>query len=242
MQGVAAALLVPGSLSIIGQVEPDPARRARLLGYWGMCASAAVLSGPIIGGLLVDGFGWPAIFLVNLPIGVAVILLGRRAIDESADPEHAALDPAGQVLGIVTLATLIYAIIETRANGLGSPTTITLLAVVAGAAFAVVEWRHSRPMLPARLFADACFATVNAASVLLGFGANGAFTLLSLYFQQAQGHSALTTGLLLVPMTIAIMPASALAGRLTAARGPYLPMVLGYAITGATLLGLATPG
>ncbi|MGI5283106.1 MFS transporter [Nonomuraea polychroma] len=107
MQGVAAALLVPGSLSVIGQAEPDPVRRARLLGYWGMCASATVLAGPIIGGLLVDGFGGPAIFLVNLPIGAAAILLGRRAIDESADPEHAALDPAGQALGIAVLGAIL---------------------------------------------------------------------------------------------------------------------------------------
>ncbi|MBB5781606.1 MFS transporter [Nonomuraea jabiensis] len=242
VQGMAAALLVPGALSIIGQAEPDPVRRARLLGYWGMCASAAVLAGPIIGGLLVDGFGWPAIFLVNLPIGAAAILLGRRTIDESADPDHAALDPAGQALGIVTLAILIYAIIETRANGWGSLITIILLAlaVAAGTAFVIVEWRQATPMLPVRLLADRRFASVNAASVLLGFGANGAFTLLSLYLQQAQGHSALATGLLLAPMTVAIMPASVLAGRLTASRGPRLPMLLGYALIGASLLGLAT--
>ncbi|MEQ4725085.1 MFS transporter [Nonomuraea sp. B19D2] len=244
LQGVAAALLVPGTLSIIGQTEPDPARRAHLLGYWGMCASAAVLAGPIIGGLLVDGFGWPAIFLINLPIGVAVILLGSRTIAESADPEHASLDPAGQVLGILTLGILIYAIIETRANGWGSLTTITLLgsAAVSAVAFAVVEWRQAKPMLPVRLFADIRFATVNTASVLLGFGANGAFILLSLYFQQAQGHTALVTGLLLVPMTVAIMPASALAGRLTATHGPRLPMLIGYALTGGSLLALATIG
>ncbi|WP_431930070.1 MFS transporter [Nonomuraea jabiensis] len=244
VQGIAAALLVPGALSIIGQSEPDPARRARLLGYWGVCASAAVLAGPIVGGFLVDGLGWPAIFLVNLPIGAAAILLGTRTISESADPEHASLDPAGQVLAIVTLAVLTYAIIETRTNGWGSPITITSLALAAasGVAFAAVEWRQDKPMLPVRLFADMRFATVTAASVLLGFGANGAFTLLSLYFQQAQGRTALATGLLLVPMTITIMPASALAGRLTAKHGPRLPMLAGYAATGAGLLGLAAAG
>jgi EmrB/QacA subfamily drug resistance transporter len=239
-QGIAAALVLPGALSIIAQAEPDPARRAKLLGYWGMCASSAVLAGPVLGGVLVDALGWPAIFFVNLPIGAVAIALGLRMIPESSDPQHAALDPLGQLLGIAALGTLSYAIIDTRADGWGSPSTLGLLAVavVLIAGFIAVELRGEKSMLPMRLFGDARFSTVNLASLLFGFGANGAFVLISLYLQQAQQHSASATGLLLLPMTVAIMPASLVAGRLTARYGPRPSMVIGYTITGLSLLGL----
>ncbi|WP_410641596.1 MFS transporter [Amycolatopsis sp. lyj-346] len=242
LQGIGAALVVPGALSLLGQIEPDPRRRARLLGYWGMVASLAVLAGPILGGLLIRGFGWPAIFLVNLPIGLAAGWLGVRRIPESSDPEHAALDPAGQLLGIAALGLLSYAIIGVGTHGWTGPVTLTAfaLAVLAIAAFIRVERRTARPMLPIGLFRDARFAILNAASVLLGFGANGAFVLLSLFLQQVQHHSPLATGLLLTPMTLAVIPAAKLAGSLTAARGPRLPMLIGYGITGASLLGLMT--
>jgi EmrB/QacA subfamily drug resistance transporter len=242
VQGVAAALVVPGAMSIIGQAVPDPVRRARILGLWGMSAGLAVLSGPILGGVLVTAFGWPAIFLVNLPIGAVAIAAGLRAIPESADPEHAALDPAGQLLGITALGLLTYAVIETHRYGWGSATTAVLLglAALAFAAFVTVEIRSARPMLPVKLFAGRGFVTVTAASAALGFGANGAFVLLSLYLQQAQGHSALRTGLLFIPMTFGVLPASAVAGRLTAAWGARPPMLIGYTVVGLSLLGLST--
>nr|WP_042178501.1 MFS transporter [Kibdelosporangium sp. MJ126-NF4]CEL13221.1 putative efflux protein [Kibdelosporangium sp. MJ126-NF4]CTQ98912.1 putative efflux protein [Kibdelosporangium sp. MJ126-NF4] len=242
LQGVGAALVVPGALSLLVQVEPDPGRRARLFGYWGMVASLAVLAGPIVGGLLIRGFGWPAIFLVNLPIGLAAVWLGVRRIPESSDPEHAALDPVGQLLGIAALGLLSYAIIGVDSYGWTGPVTLTVfaLAILASAAFIWVERRVARPMLPIGLFRDARFAILNVASVLLGFGANGAFVLLSLFLQQVQHHSPLVTGLLLTPMTLALIPAARLAGSLTATHGPRLPMLIGYVTTGASLLGLMT--
>lgn len=242
LQGIGASLVVPGALSLLAQVEPDPGRRARLIGYWGMVASVAVLAGPILGGLLIRGFGWPAIFLVNLPLGVAAVWSGLRRIPESSDPEQAGLDPAGQLLGVAALGLLSYAIIGIDSHGWTGPVTLIVfaLAVLAIAAFIRVERRVARPMLPIGLFRDVRFAILNLASVLLGFGANGAFVLLSLFLQQVQHHSPPATGLLLTPMTLALISAAKLAGSLTAAHGPRLPMLIGYGITGASLLGLMT--
>lgn len=241
LQGAAAAVVVPGALSLLAQAEASHERRARLMGYWAMSASTAIVVGPLLGGALVATLGWPWIFLVNLPIGIAAIAIGARTIIESADPEHAALDGVGQVLAIVSLATLSYTVIEGRGHGWGSPTTVGLLivAAVAAAAFIAVELRQPRPMLPVRLLADRGFGSVNVASIALGFGANGAFFLLSLYLQQGRGHSALATGALLLPMTVALVPMSAVAGRLTARHGARRPMVLGYALTGLALGAMA---
>ncbi|MET9243096.1 MFS transporter [Nonomuraea sp. NPDC003709] len=242
LQGAAAAVIVPGALSLVGQAVPDPRARARVMGYWGMAGALAVIAGPLLGGLLVDTLGWPSIFLVNVPVGLVAIVIGLRAIPESADPQHAALDPAGQVLVIGALGALSYGIIEARTHGWGSWITMGSLAaaVLAAALVPLVERRVVRPLLPMGLFGDARFTITNLASIALGFAANGAFFLLSaLYLQQLRGHSAMETGLLLLPMTLAVLPASLAAGRLNAAHGPRLPMLTGYVLTGAALGAMA---
>ncbi|MET7336696.1 DHA2 family efflux MFS transporter permease subunit [Nonomuraea sp. NPDC005650] len=241
LQGAAAAVIVPGALSLIGQAVPDPRDRARVMGYWGMAGALAVIAGPLLGGLLVDTLGWPSIFLVNVPVGLAAIVIGLRAIPESADPRHAALDPAGQVLVIGALAALSYGVIEARSHGWESWITIGSLtaAVLAAVLVPLVERRVIRPLLPLGLFRDARFTITNLASVALGFAANGGFFLLSaLYLQQLRGHSAMETGLALLPMTLSVLPASLVAGRLNAAHGPRLPMLTGYVLTGAALAAM----
>lgn len=241
IQGAAAALIIPGALSIIGRSTTNHVYRAKLLGLYGMVASVAVVAGPLLGGLLVDTMGWPYIFLINLPIGIVVIILGLRAIIESADPEHAHLDLPGQILGILTLGSLVYATIESREYGWNNFHTLIPLGVfvICLSTFIFVERRTSHPMLPVALFRNLQFAVTNAASVALGFAANGAFFLLSLFLQIGQGHSAILTGVLFLPMTLAIIPASLLAGRLTGRHGAQLPMGIGYALVGTSLIGMS---
>jgi MFS transporter, DHA2 family, methylenomycin A resistance protein len=240
VQGMAAAAIVPGTLSLVTQLEPDPQRRARLIGLWAMVSSLAFVLGPLLGGALVDTLGWPAIFYINVPIVLAAIAVGMRTITESADPDHASLDPAGQLAAVCALGTLTYAVIEGRSHGWGSGLTIGLFAAAAVAAVALVlvELRKPRPMLPVRLFADSRFAIVNAAALALGLGGNGAFFLLNLYLQQARGHSALTTGLLMLPMPLAVIPGARLAGSLTAEHGPRRALLGGFTVTGAALLAM----
>jgi DHA2 family methylenomycin A resistance protein-like MFS transporter len=208
VQGIAAAAILPGALSLVTQLEPDPQRRARLIGIWAMVSGLSFVLGPLLGGALVDTLGWPAIFSINVPIVLAAIAVGMRTITESADPDHASLDPVGQLMAVCALGTLTYAVIEGRSHGWGSGLTIGLFAAAAVAAVALVlvERSKPRPMFPVRLFADSRFAIVITAALALGFGGNGAFLLLNLYLQQARGHSAFTTGLLTLPMTLAAIP------------------------------------
>jgi DHA2 family methylenomycin A resistance protein-like MFS transporter len=243
-QGIAAAAILPGTLSLVTQLEPDPQRRARLIGIWAMVSSLAFILGPLLGGALVDTVGWPAIFYVNVPIVLAAIAVGMRTITESADPDHASLDPVGQLAAVCALGTLTYAVIDGRSHGWGSGLTIGLFAAALAAAVTLilVELRKQRPMLPVRLFADPRFAIVNTAALALGLGGNGAFFLLNLYLQQARGHAAFTTGLLTLPMTLAVIPGAKLAGSLTAEHGPRRAMLAGFALTGAALLAMIAIG
>jgi MFS transporter, DHA2 family, methylenomycin A resistance protein len=240
IQGTGATSLVPGSLSVLTQAFPDPARRARMIGLWGGFGSLAVAAGPVLGGVLVQEAGWWAIFLINLPIGAATVALGARFIPETSDRTHAATDPAGQAAGIAWLGALTFGLIQSGTYGWSAPVTIIPLAVAAAgfAGFLTIEARRSQPMLPLGLFTNRTFAVANLASFALGFGAYSVFPYLSLYLQDIQGYSAISTGLRYLPLCGAIAVMSVYAGKLTGTFGPRLAMTVGYTVTAAALLAL----
>ncbi len=244
VQGVGAAAVAPGALSLLVQGFPERGQQAKMIGLWGACVALAVVVGPLVGGVLTDLFGWPAIFLINLPLGVIAIVAGRRGIVESADPEHAGADPAGQVLGIVWLAALTYAVLEAGHRGWDSPLILALLGVAAVGLvlFVAVERRQPKPMLPAGLFAQPRFAVVTFASFVLGFGAYGTFYLLSLFLQQVQGSSAASTGVQFLPYSLGIAAGSVVGGRLGARLDGDRIMLTGYTMIGLGLLSLLTVG
>jgi MFS transporter, DHA2 family, methylenomycin A resistance protein len=240
IQGAAATSLIPGSLSILTQAFPDPARRARMFGLWGGVGSVGVALGPVLGGVLADEVGWWAIFLINLPVGILAVILGARSITESADPAHAAVDLAGQVTGIAWLGALTFGLIEGGSHGWSAAITVVplVLAAIALAAFLVVESRSARPMLPLALFRRPAFATASLASFALGFGAYSVFTFMSLYLQDVQGYSAVSAGLRYLPLCATIAVVSVLAGRLVGRFGSARSMAVGYGITGAALVAM----
>ncbi|MEU1629700.1 MFS transporter [Streptomyces sp. NPDC020096] len=242
LQGIGASTVTPGALSLLAQGFPDQAKRAKMIGLWGACSALAVVLGPLLGGVLTDSVGWPAIFLINVPLGVIALFAGAKGIAESADPEHAAADPVGQILGIVWLASLTYAVNEAGRKGWTDTEILVLfcVAAVALAAFVAVERRVPRAMLPVSLYGNGRFVITNIASFMLGFGAYGTFYLLSLYLQQVQGTSAAMTGVKFLPYSAAIAVGSTQAGRLTARFGPRGVMVAGYGLVSVGLLGLLT--
>jgi len=240
VQAVGGSMLNPVALSIITNTITDKRERARALGIWGAVFGLSLALGPVLGGVLVSSIGWRAIFWMNLPVGIAAIILTQCFVPESRASHARRFDPAGQVLVIVVLATLTYALIEGPRRGWASALIVSLfvVAVAAAAALVMVEHRRVQPLLDVRFFRSAPFtgATVIAVASFAAFG--GFLFMNSLYLQDVRGFTALHTGLLTLPMAAMIALFAPVSGRLVASRGPRLPLVLaGPAIAiGALLL------
>jgi EmrB/QacA subfamily drug resistance transporter len=237
-QGLGAALAGPGTLSLLTRAFPEPGRQARVVGGWGTIGGVAGVTGPVLGGALVQAFGWPAVFLVNVPLGLVAFLLAARYVPESADPARANLDPAGQLLGVLWLGSLAYGMINVSAHGWSAPSTLIPLAVAApsAVAFVLVELWQRAPMLPIRLFADRRFTSANLASTMMAFTAYALVTFLPTYLQHAEHRSAAQTGLMLLPWPVAYFLGAHLAARWTRHVGPLVPMCTGLILIGLDML------
>jgi EmrB/QacA subfamily drug resistance transporter len=248
LQAVGGTMLNPVALAITANTFPDPAERARAIGVFGSMSGLALALGPILGGVLVDGLGWRAIFWVNVPIVVAAIVCAARFVPESRAARARRFDPVGQVLMIGVLGGLVAAIIESGRLGWTSPVILGLLAVAALSGLGILRYepRRADPLLELRLFRSVPFsaAIVMALQALCGFSAFLFVT--TQYLQDVRGRSALTAGLCLLPVGVLVLVLSPRTGRLVGARGPRLPLVVAgvaLALGGAASLGLgpATP-
>ncbi|MGF6573939.1 DHA2 family methylenomycin A resistance protein-like MFS transporter [Paraburkholderia sp. GAS333] len=241
LQGVGAALCVPSSLALLGAAFPDPHARARAVSIWAGTAALALGAGPLVGGVLVDRFGWPSIFLINVPIGIAGIWLTLRHAPDTVRRAARRIDLAGQPLAIVTLAALTYAVIESGRLGWMSATVMTSLAamLVAGSLFIAVEARHAQPLLPLALFRNAVLNVSSITGFTLNFGYYGLMFAMSLFFQNARHDTPLETGIAFLPMTAVVTIANVVSGRLTARFGHRLPMVVGQLLAALGYVSLA---
>src|SRR5436305_3338589 len=152
LQAIGGAMLNPVAMSIIRNVFEDPRERAQAIGVWGAVFGISIALGPIVGGALVDAISWRAVFLVNLPVGLVAIVLTMLFVPESRAPRPRRIDPVGQVLVIVGLATLTYAIIEGRRQGWTSPEILGLFAVATVSFVTLVfyELHRREPLLEVR--------------------------------------------------------------------------------------------
>ncbi|SOD86776.1 MFS transporter [Streptomyces sp. Ag109_G2-15] len=237
VQAVGGSMLNPVAMSIITNTFTDPRERARAIGAWGGVVGISMAAGPLAGGLLVESVGWRSIFWVNIPVGLAALLLTLRFVPESRAPRARRPDPVGQVLVIALFGSLTYAIIEAPDSG---PGTVVPFAVVACAALLALlryEPRRAEPLIDLRFFRSAPFsgATVIAISA---FAALGGFLFLStLYLQNVRGLDALHAGLWMLPMAAPCFLCAPLSGRLVGSRGPRLPLlVAGAAMTASGVL------
>jgi EmrB/QacA subfamily drug resistance transporter len=239
LQAIGGSMLNPVAVSIITNTFTEPRERARAIGVWGGVIGISLALGPIVGGGLVDTVGWRGIFWVNIPVGVAAIILTKLFVPESRAPRARAFDPVGQVLVILTLAALTYGIIEGPSRGWSSPEILACFVVAAAALITLIRYepRRTDPLIDLRFFRSAPFsgATVIAISA---FAALGGFLLLStLYLQDVRGYSALHAGLFILPMALVTMVGAPLAGRVVGRWGPRLPLaVAGVAITASGLM------
>jgi EmrB/QacA subfamily drug resistance transporter len=241
VQGAAGAMLNPVAMSIIRNTFEDPRERARAIGIWAAVVGISMALGPVLGGVLV-GLSWRAVFLVNIPIGLAAIALTARFVPESRAPRSRRPDPIGQVLVILMLASLTSAIIEGPNLGWGSPWIVALAVTAGGSLVTLVryELRTVDPLIEPRFFASRPFAAATVIAVA-AFAAFGAFLFLNtLYLQDVRGLEPVSAGLCTLPMAAMTVLCSPVAGRVVGARGVRGPLVVGGLGLGAGSLMLVS--
>jgi EmrB/QacA subfamily drug resistance transporter len=244
LQGVGGALLTPGSLAII-QASFAPADRARAVGAWSGLGGVAGAAGPLLGGWLVQAAGWRWVFLLNLPLAVAVVLVTMRHVPETKDPSATGgFDIAGAVLAALALGGVTYALIEAP-EAATDPVGIAVAAVAgvaAAVAFVLVERHRTRQpgkvpaMLPLDVFASRQFTAVNIVTFLVYAALGGVLFLLVLQVQVVAHYSPLKAGTALLPVTLLMLTFSARSGALAQKIGPRWPMTAGTTICAAGLL------
>jgi EmrB/QacA subfamily drug resistance transporter len=242
LQGVAAALLTPGSLAIL-QASFRPEDRMRAIGAWSGMVGIATAAGPILGGWLV-GWTWRSIFWLNIPLCVIVVLLTRKVVPESSDPEASRhLDVKGVVLAVVGLAGTTYALTAWGGTGL-DPVMIGsgVVGVAALVAFVLVERREAHPMVPLTLFSNRDFSVVNLVTLVVYAALSGCFFFLAVQLQVSGGYSPLAAGAATVPVSLLMLVLSERAGALAGKVGARVMIGTGSLICGAGLLLLAPIG
>jgi len=242
VQAVGGSMLTPVAMAILANTFTEPRDRARAIGVWGGVVGLSMAAGPVLGGVLVESAGWRSVFWLNVPIGLAALALTARYVPESRAERARRADPVGQLLVIVLLGTLTYAIIEAPGEGWTAPPIVACLIAAAGAlaAFVPYENRRAEPLIEPRLFRSAPFSGATATAVF-AFAALGGFLFAnSLYLQRVVGLSALGAGLHLLPMAVLSLVCPPLSGRIVGSRGPRIPLLLaGAGITASGVLAVA---
>jgi len=217
LQGLGAAMLLPGSLSIITATFHGRERGAAI-GIWAAFSGLAIAIGPIVGGLLVEHVSWQSIFFINLPVGVAGLILTSLVVRDSRDASRSRrIDPPGLVTGTAGIFFLVYGLIEGNARGWGDIVIVGSFAVSALllVAFVRIESRRPSPMLPLSFFRNPTFAASNVVAAAVFFAMFGVTFFLTLYMQNVQGYSPVGAGLRLLPFTVLILFVSPVSGRLS---------------------------
>jgi EmrB/QacA subfamily drug resistance transporter len=242
-QGIAGALLVPGSLALLSATVV-PGDRSRAVGAWSGLTGVASAIGPFLGGWLIDAASWRWAFLINVPLAV-VTVFATRHIPESSDADAPAhLDLAGAAAAAVGLVGLTAGLITAGAGWSPAAVVMTAGGLAVLATFVVVERRRANPMLPPSLFASRQFTGANLVTLAVYAGLGSAFFLVVVQLQVALGYSALEAGTALLPVTIIMLALSARIGALSQRIGARLPMTIGpLAVAGGLLwLGTVSPG
>ncbi|WP_033261799.1 MFS transporter [Amycolatopsis vancoresmycina] len=248
LQAAGGIMLNPVAMAIVATTFPAPAERARAIGVFGSMSGLALALGPILGGALVDGFGWRAVFWVNVPIIAAALVATAVFVPESRAPRARRFDPVGQALVLLVLGSLVFGLIEARSLGWTSPWILGLFALATVGVLGLLRYepRRTDPLLELRLFRSIAFssAIVMAVLALCGFGIF--LFVATQYLQEVRGLTALQAGLCLLPVGVLVLVLSPRTGRLVGTRGPRWPLVVAGAAlaaggAAAAWLGPATP-
>jgi EmrB/QacA subfamily drug resistance transporter len=239
IQGFGAAVVLPAALSIVMNMFPEGAERNKALGAWGGIAASGATVGLISGGLLTRYLGWEYIFYLNVPIGVAAMVLARRVVPESRlDVARRRYDPFGAVTVTSGLLVAVYALSQAPQHGWGGTRTISLLAVAAVLvlAFLVIETRVEAPLLPLRIFRLPTVAGANAVALLLGGSFFAYIFVGTLYMQQVLRYSALQTGLAWLAASVTSVALAGLSQALVTRVSAKLVMAVGMGLIGGGII------
>ncbi|MER7341372.1 MFS transporter [Streptomyces sp. NPDC000075] len=236
VQAVGGAMLNPVAMSIITNTFTDPKERARAIGVWGAVVGISMAAGPLVGGLLVDSVGWRSIFWVNLPVGLIALALTLRFVPESRSERPRRADPVGQLLVVVLLGGVTYAIIEAPAQGWRSPAVLgcALGAAAALAGLVFYESRRTDPLIDPRFFRSAPFSGATVIAVSTFASLSGFLFLTTLYLQEVRGLNALDAGLHMLPMAAFAFLCAPVSGRLVASHGPRPSLLVSGVAMGAS--------
>ncbi len=234
VQAIGGSMLNPVARSIITNTFTNPRERAQAVGVWAAVVGVSMALGPVVGGVLVSSVGWRSIFWINLPVGLAAVVLTLRFIPESRAPKARRVDGVGQALVIVLLSSLTYGIIEAPDRGWGSPIIVTAFAVSLVSLIGLISWegRCEEPLINLRFFRSVPFSGA-AITAVAAFATLGGFLFLNtLYLQDVRGLSPLRAGLSTLPMAVMTMVLSPISGRIVGTRGPRIPLLTaGVALT-----------
>ncbi|HYS11835.1 MAG TPA: MFS transporter [Burkholderiaceae bacterium] len=244
VQGVGAALLVPGSLALISASFPE-AQRGRAIGTWSGWTGITAALGPVLGGFLIDHYSWTWAFLINVPLALVVLFLVWSRVPESRGASaRARLDVPGALLATVALGGIVYAFIEAPLRTWSSAEVrgAALVGIAAAVAFVVVQRRSRTPMLPLEFFRNRNFAGANLLTLLLYAALGGGLYFFPLNLIQVQGYGATAAGAALLPFIAIMFAGSRWAGTLVDRFGPKKPLVIGPVIAACGFALFALPG
>jgi EmrB/QacA subfamily drug resistance transporter len=242
LQGVGAAFMMPGTLSIITDAFP-PSERGKAIGTWAGVSALALAIGPVLGGFLTDYVSWRAIFYINLPVGVLAVLAATFVVRESRDTTVGRkVDVLGVGILTIGLTALVLALIEGNSWGWDSLAVIGLIAfsVISLVWFVLTELRVKAPIVEFSLFKSRNFIGSVTVAFIISFAMMGVFFFLALYMQNILGYTALEAGVRFLPTTLVIMVLAPLAGRLSDRIGPRWPIVVGMALIALSLYLFST--
>ncbi len=244
VQAVGGSMLNPVAMSIITNVFTDPRERARAIGIWGGVIGISMALGPLVGGALVDSVGWRSVFWINVPVGLAALLLTALFVPESRAEHPRRPDLVGQMLVLTLLLTLTFGIIEGPGQGWGSPLIVACF-VTAVAAFGSLVWyerRHVEPLIDPRYFRSLPFSAATLIAVLAFSALGGSLFLNTLYLQNVRGYSPFHAGLITLPLALTTLVLAPISGRIVGSRGTRIPLTIAgiaMATAGAMLTRLS---
>ena len=239
--GIGGAFIMPATLSILTNIFKDPKERGRAIGIWAGVSAGGIVIGPLAGGILIAHFWWGSVFLVNIPIVIAAFVAGHYLLPTSKDPAAPKLDPAGALLSVAALMTLLWGLIEAPTRGWGSTTIVSAfgLGAVLMAVFIAWELHSDHPMLEIRFFSNARFSAANIGITLVFFALFGASFLITQQLQFVFGYSPLKAGIAMMPIAVPLLILGPVSARIVERVGTKIVVSIGLLFASLGLFWLS---